>query len=65
MCLSKAYIDKGDGRELVMEEIASVDIDDGRLRLRSLFGEEREVVAKVKEINFVTNSMLLEDKQVV
>ena len=59
MCLSKAYFDRGENKELVMEEIASVSVEDGRLLLKSLFGEQKEVEASIKEISFVANSILL------
>ncbi|MFC1918431.1 CooT family nickel-binding protein [Chloroflexota bacterium] len=60
MCLSKAYIDRNGSTELVMEEITSVEIDEGKLLLRTLFGEQREVAASIKHINFANHSILLE-----
>ncbi|GAI40409.1 unnamed protein product [marine sediment metagenome] len=63
MCLSKAYFDIGGDKELVMEEIASVSVEDGKLLLKSLFGEQKEIEAGIKEISFVANSILL-SKQV-
>lgn len=43
-----------------MAEIASVKIEDGKLLLRSLFGEEKEVEAIIRQIDFVGSSILLE-----
>lgn len=60
MCLSKAYFERGGNRELLMAEIASVKIEDGKLLLRSLFGEEKEVEAIIRQIDFVSSSILLE-----
>lgn len=60
MCLSKAYFERGGNRELLMAEIASVKIEDGKLLLRSLFGEEKEVEANIRQIDFVGSSILLE-----
>ena len=59
MCLSKAYIDKNGSTELVMEEIASVKIEDDKLLFRTLFGEQKEVAASIKHIDFMTHSILL------
>ena len=61
MCLSKAYVYRGEGKELLMEEVASLDIEDGKLRLKNLFGKEREIDASIRQINFVTHSIFLED----
>jgi len=60
MCLSTAYFDRQDKRELLLGEVASVKVEDGRLQLRTLFGEQKEVRAKIKEIDFLSHNMLLE-----
>ena len=59
MCLSRAYIDQDGSRELVMEEVASVDVEDGKLQLKTLFGEQKEVAATICQIDFVTHSIFL------
>ena len=59
MCLSKAYLLKNGERELVMEEISSVKSEDGKLLLKTLFGEQKELEAGIKEIDFMTHNILL------
>ena len=61
MCLSKAYIDKNGERGLLMEEVASVEVRDDKLLLKSLFGEQKEVEANIREIDFLTHSIVLKD----
>ena len=61
MCLSKVYMDKNGGTELVMEDVASVQIEDSKLLLKTLFGEQKEVAASIKQIDFVSHSILLEN----
>ena len=61
MCLSKAYIDRSGKRELLMEEIASLEVDEGKLLLKTLFGEQKEIEANIREINFTNNSIVLEN----
>ena len=61
MCLSKAYLDKGGKTELLVEEIASLSIKDDILLLKTLFGEQKEVKASIREINFMTHSIFLEN----
>ena len=60
MCLAKAYLRKDSEKELLMEEIAFMQIGDKKLLLRTVFGEEREVVAVVKEIDFADSNIILE-----
>ena len=60
MCLSKAWF-KGESTEkAIMENIAKIRIEDGKVILRSLFGEERTEKATVEEVDFTHNSIILE-----
>ena len=65
MCLSKAYVDKDGTRELLLEEIASVNIEDDKLLFKSLFGEQKEVAASIRQIDFMTHSIFLENLKLV
>ena len=60
MCLSKAYVERDGKRELLMEEIASVDIEAGKLLFKTLFGEQKEIEANIREIDFLSHSLVLE-----
>ena len=60
MCLSKAYIDRDGNREMLAEEVVSLGVSDGRLLLKTLFGELKEVNARIREIDFLTHTILLE-----
>ena len=61
MCLSKAYVDRDGETEVVMEGIAFMKVEDGRLLLRTLFGEQKEIGADIREIDFLTHSIILEN----
>lgn len=61
MCLSKVYVESQGKRELLMEEIASVGIKGDRLLLRTLFGEQKEITATIREIDFLSRSIILEN----
>ena len=63
MCLSKAYVERGGKKELVLEEVASLKIKGGKVLLETLFGEEREMEATVKEVDFLTHSLVLSDSR--
>ncbi len=61
MCLSKVYVDTDGKRELMMEEVASIGFEKNKLLVKTLFGEQKEIKAVVKQIDFVTNSIILEN----
>ena len=60
MCLAKAYIGKKEEGDLLMEEIASIKVEDGKLLVTSLFGEQKEVAARIREIDFKASDIILE-----
>ena len=61
MCLSKVYVDEGDKEGLLMEEIASLKTKGKKLLLKTLFGEEKEIEARIRQIDFMTHSIFLEN----
>ena len=61
MCLAKAYAGSDGERELLMEEIASLKVKDGKLLVTTLFGEQREIEASISEIDFMASSIVMEN----
>ncbi len=61
MCLSKAYVEINGERELLMEEVTLMEIKDNKLLLTTLFGEQREIRASIKQIDFLTHNIILEN----
>lgn len=59
MCESNAYIKKEDGEELFLESVDLIKPEDGRIILRSLFGEEKVFIGKIKEISLVKHRIIL------
>lgn len=58
MCLAKAYLD--DEEKPLLEEVAELRVEGSKLRFRTLFGEERELQACLREIDFQNSTILLE-----
>jgi predicted RNA-binding protein len=51
----------GDGqRELLLEEVALIEIRDKKLRLSTIFGEKKELEAVIKAVDFQNSSIILE-----
>ena len=61
MCLSKAYVDRDGEGELLMEEIASLKIEGEKLLFKTVFGEQKEIEASIRQIDFMTHSIFLEN----
>jgi len=60
MCLAKVYLKEKDEKELVLESVAFVQIEDKQIRLATIFGERKEIEAGIKEIDFQNASVILE-----
>ncbi len=63
MCLAKAYVGSNGEKELLMEEIASLKVKEGKLLVTTLFGEQREIEASIREIDFMASSIILESAE--
>ena len=50
MCLGKAYIEADNKRELILDSIALIEIADTKLKLSTIFGDQKEIEARIKEI---------------
>jgi predicted RNA-binding protein len=61
MCLSKAYVISEKGKGLLMEDIARLEIRDNKLLMRDLFGEQKEIEANIKEIDFLNHTIAVEN----
>jgi predicted RNA-binding protein len=60
MCLAKVYLKEKGKKELVLDSVAFVKIGDRQILLSTLFGEQKEIEASIKEIDFENSSIILE-----
>lgn len=61
MCESNAYILEKDGSEnLIMENVDYVRPEGEKILLRSIFGEEKTVEARIHEMNLTSHRILLQ-----
>jgi len=61
MCLAMVYIEDDDGRrKQVMQDVAWIKLEDGGLQLTTLLGESRLFQAKIKSIDLMNGSIVLE-----
>ncbi len=59
MCLGKAYIEAGGKSELVMDSISLMEIDGATVRLSTIFGDRKELEARVRQIDFEGSRIFL------
>jgi len=60
MCQSTVYLMKEDGtQEEVLAEVASIIPEGEKLRLVSLFGEEKVIDARIEEIDLLEHKILV------
>lgn len=60
MCESNAYVIKDGKENLVMESVANLTFHGDHVALKSIFGEEKELKARLLEINLIGHCILLE-----
>ena len=60
MCEANAYILKEGKEELVLEDISVLRPEQDGLYLQNIFGEQRRIKARIKELNFVDHRIILE-----
>ena len=60
MCLAKAYLQEKGEKKLLLQEVAFIEIENKRLLLSTIFGEQKEIEADIKQIDFQNSNIILE-----
>jgi len=58
--MASAYLKRGSEKELILEEVAALRCEGDELHLKPLFGEEKCIKGKIREIDFLDSRILLE-----
>ena len=61
MCEANAYILKEGKEELVLEDISVLRPERDGLYLQNIFGEQKRIRARIKELNLVDHRIILEE----
>jgi predicted RNA-binding protein len=51
MCETNAFLERGGGEELLLENVDLIEVVDGTLRLINIFGEEKEIKGSLKKFS--------------
>lgn len=60
MCQASAYMEKDGKTELIMEDIDLFESSQDHIKLVNIFGEEKEVKARIKRLYLVDHKIILE-----
>ena len=60
MCEAAAYLLKDGQEELVLESVDLLESEKGQIKMVSVFGEQKEVRAKIKALSLVDHKIILE-----
>jgi predicted RNA-binding protein len=60
MCLATVYVEDDGQREKVMQDVAWIEPENGGLQLITLLGESKLFEARIKSIDLVKGSIVLE-----
>jgi predicted RNA-binding protein len=61
MCEANAYIVKEGKEELVLEDISILRPESDGLYLQNIFGEQKRIRARIRELNLVDHRIILEE----
>ncbi len=61
MCDSNAYLIRGDREELLMESLDFLRQEEDRVILRDIFGEEKTIQGRLKELHLSKQRVVLEE----
>ena len=61
MCEANAYLVKDGKEELLLEALDSVEPEEGKLRLTSIFGEQKFVKGKISRLALADHKVIIEE----
>jgi predicted RNA-binding protein len=61
MCEANVYLVKEGKEELVLEDISILRPEKDELYLQNIFGEQKRIKARIKEMNLIDHRILLEE----
>ena len=60
MCQSTAYMLRNGQEEMVLEDVDVLESLEGEIRMVNIFGEEKKIKARIKNLSLVDHKIILE-----
>ena len=61
MCETNAFLERGGGEELLLENVDVIEVVDGTLRLINIFGEEKKIKGSLKKFSLRENKIVFRE----
>ncbi len=61
MCEANAYLMRGSNEELIMEAVDTIENEDGLLKMKSIFGDQKIVKGVIRRMTLVEHKILIEE----
>lgn len=61
MCEANAYLLKDGREELLLEAVDKIENEEGRIRIESIFGEQKIVEGRIHSMSLVNHKILIEE----
>jgi predicted RNA-binding protein len=62
MCEAAAFMIRDGKEELILDSVDLLEPDNGNIRLVNIFGEQKIISAKIKQLSLVNHKIILEEK---
>ncbi len=62
MCEAAAFMIRDGKEELILESVDLVEPENGNIRLVNIFGEQKILAARIKQLSLVNHKIILEEK---
>ena len=61
MCESSVVLERGESRELLMADVVHVEVNGEAIKLTAILGETKNVKGRIKEINLMQHTIVIEE----
>jgi predicted RNA-binding protein len=61
MCESSVVLERGGNRELLMADVVHVEVNGEEIKLTAILGETKNVKGRIKEINLMQHTIVIEE----
>ncbi|MGC8720257.1 MAG: CooT family nickel-binding protein [Thermodesulforhabdaceae bacterium] len=63
MCEANAYLLKGGHEELIMEAVDTIENENGVLKMKSIFGDQKMVRGVIRRMALVDHKIIIEERE--
>lgn len=61
MCEANAYLLKEGKEELILEAVDKLESEEGRIKIESIFGEQKVIQGRIRSMSLVEHRIVIEE----